>query len=181
MSPDEESEMIGIRQAVMPEDRDAVYELFAEYLRWVCPRILEEYGVVFDAESILVRDMGNVNIYMPPQGLLLLAWENASLAGCACARQNDAKIAELKRMYVRPSFRGKGIGRRLVTESIQAARQAGISILRLDSAGFMLNAHNLYRSFGFEERSPYEGSEIPPEHSRHWVYMELALGEQGTR
>ena len=169
--------MITIRQAAMPDDRPAVQELFAEYLRWVCPRIYQEYRAVFDAESILAHDMEAIGIFMPPQGWLFLAYDDG-LAGCACIRQIGDDIAELKRTYVRPSHRRKGIGRLLVDATIVGVRQSKHSVLRLDSAGFMTEAHALYRSFGFLDRSPYEGSEIPPEYSQHWVFMELKLGKE---
>jgi len=167
--------MTTIRQASMPEHRVEVRELFAEYLRWVCPRIYEEYQAVFDAESILVHDTETVDIFLPPKGILFLAFEDDSLAGCACSRTIGNQIAELKRMFVRPSFRRKGIGRLLVNETIKAVRQSNYSILRLDSAGFMSDAHALYRSLGFRDISPYEESEIPVEYRKHWVFMELSL------
>ena len=167
--------MITIRPAAMPEDRLSVYELFAEYLRWVCPRIYEEYRAVFDAESILAHDMETVSIFAPPQGWLFLASEDEVPAGCACVRRIGDHVAELKRMYVRPQYRRKGIGRLLVDATVRIARQSNYSVLRLDSAGFMSDAHDLYRSFGFLDRPPYEGSEIPPEYHQHWVFMELDL------
>ncbi len=167
--------MISVRQAAMPGDRAAVQDLFAEYLRWVCPRVYDEYQAEFDAESILAHDMQTINIFMPPQGLLYLAYQDGSLAGCACTRRIGGQIAELKRMYVRPSFRRSGIGRMLVSETVKAVQQLGYSFLRLDSAGFMSDAHALYRSIGFQDRTQYEESEIPPEYRQHWVFMELEL------
>ena len=169
--------MITIRAASLPQDREAVHELFAEYLPWVCGKILDEYQLEFDAASILAHDMDVLADYMPPDGLTLLAFESAALAGCACMRQIGDGIAELKRMYVRPSFRRRGIGRLLVAETLRAVRLAGFALMRLDSAGFMREAHALDRSFGFTERTPYAGSEIPVEHSRHWIFMELGLTE----
>jgi GNAT superfamily N-acetyltransferase len=172
--------MIAIRQASMPEDHGAVQELFAEYLRWASSRVYEEYGPVFDPESMIVHDMETIDIFMPPQGLLLLAFQDRSLAGCACMRHIGDEIAELKRMYVRPSFRRQGIGRLLVNESLNAVRELGYQILRLDSAGFMSEAHALYRSVGFRDRPPYGESEVPPEYRKHWVFMELRLADSGV-
>jgi GNAT superfamily N-acetyltransferase len=170
--------MITIRQASIPDDRDAVRDLFAEYLGWACPRIYEEYGAVFDPESILAREMATLDIFMPPNGLLSLAFENGAPAGCTRTRTRTLGdgIAELKRMYVQPSFRRRGAGRLLVDASVQAARESDYSVMRLDSAGFMTDAHALYRACSFRDCSPYEGSEIPPEYQRYWVFMELDLG-----
>ena len=167
--------MITIRRAALPEDRDLVFELFAEYLPWICARIYQEYQLVFDPESILAHDMAHLDRYLPPAGFLLLAFDSGALAGCAGARRHSPDIGELKRMYVRPEFRGKGIGRQLLVETLRAAQSAGFARLRLDSARFMHAAHSLYRSAGFAEIAPYKGSEVPIEHSSHWFYMELDL------
>lgn len=169
--------MLTIRLAAMPADRVEIRELFAEYLRWVLARVFDEYAVKFDPEDVLLHDMETIDIFLPPQGFLFLAFENELLAGCACVRQIGDHISELKRMYVRPSSRRKGIGRLLVAEAIQASRKAECSLLRLDSAGFMLDAHTLYRSCGFRDRPPYAESEIPPEYHKHWVFMELNLAD----
>jgi len=96
--------MSTVRQTTIPQDRDLIYELFAEYLRWGCARIYEEYQAVFDAESIIVHDMESLDIFMPPNGLLFLAHVDGLLAGCACTRTIGNQVAELKRMYVRPSL-----------------------------------------------------------------------------
>jgi GNAT superfamily N-acetyltransferase len=160
----------------MPEHYGAVQDLFAEYLRWVCPKIYEEYKAVFDAESMIVRDMQKIDIFLPPRGLLLLAKDDGVTAGCACIRGIDTGTAELKRMYVRAGLRKRGIGSALVRETITEARNRGCALLRLDSARFMADAHSLYRSFGFHDVPPYEGSEIPAEYHDYWVFMELELG-----
>jgi len=167
--------MITIQQAAMPQDLAAVHELFAEYLRWVCPILYAEYQAVFEAESMIVRDIGKIEIFMPPQGLLLLAFDDETPAGCACVRTIGSQVAEIKRMYVRPAFRRQGVGRGLVSALIEAVRQQQYTTLRLDSAGFMREAHALYRSFGFHDIQAYAGTEIPPEYQSHWVFMELNL------
>jgi GNAT superfamily N-acetyltransferase len=168
--------MTTVLQATMPDHKDEVNNLFAEYLRWVCPRILQEYNAVFDAESILIRDMEKIKIFLPPKGILLLAFQDGAPAGCACSRAIGDHVAELKRMYVRPTFRRKGIGRLLVNRSIEKIISSGYTFYRLDSAGFMSDAHALYRSFGFKDISAYEESEIPEIYKKYWVFMELELG-----
>lgn len=134
---------------------------------------------MFDAESILAHDMETLDIFMPPQEFLLLASDDGALAGCACVRTIGNRVAELKRMYVRPAFRRKGIGHLLVDQTISTVKQLGYAALRLDSAGFMADALSLYRACGFQDRPPYEESEIPPEYREHWVFMELDMGRQG--
>ena len=78
-------------------------------------------------------------------------------------------------MYVRPDFRGTGLGRALLDALLAEARQVGYATIRLDSAGFMKTAHALYRAAGFEEIEPYPESEIPPDFQKHWVFMQKRL------
>lgn len=164
-----------IIQANMPEYEIVVRDLFAEYVRWVCPRIYQEYCAVFDAESIIIHDMQTIEIFLPPKGILLLAYADDAPAGCACTRTIGEGTAELKRMYVRPIYRGKGIGTKLVQESIKQMKEKKYSTMRLDSAGFMSDAHRIYHSLGFKEIPPYAGSEISEEYRKHWVFMQLDL------
>jgi GNAT superfamily N-acetyltransferase len=152
-----------------------VHDLFYEYLAWVFPVLYREYGVEFDLKTFLEHDMSNLQIFMPPAGRLLLAYNDGVLAGCACVRTIGAHIAELKRMYVRPAYRRKGIGRALVEASIHDMRSAGYAWMRLDSARFMTDAHSLYRSTGFHEIAPYAESEIPEAYRIHRLFMEQAL------
>jgi GNAT superfamily N-acetyltransferase len=84
-------------------------------------------------------------------------------------------IGEIERMYVRPEFRRRGIGRALLEVLIAEAREIGYPRMRLDSARFMAEAHSLYRSVGFQEIEPYPESEIPEEFRQYWIFMELRL------
>ena len=125
--------MSTIIQATMPDNETAVHDLFAEYLRWACLRIYQEYHAVFDADSMIIRDMQKIDVFLPPNGILLLALDDGQLAGCACTRKIGKDIAEMKRMYVRPGFRRRGIGAALVRQTIHEVRGQGYSALRLDS------------------------------------------------
>jgi len=78
-------------------------------------------------------------------------------------------------MYVRPHARNRGLGRALLNQLLEEARRIKYEQLRLDSAGFMTEAHQLYRSTGFREIEAYEGSEIPKEFQNHWIFMERDL------
>jgi GNAT superfamily N-acetyltransferase len=167
--------MIEIRQMETDEDRAHVRELFLEYLQWANARISEEFGFSFDIESMVEHDMLDLAKFMPPYGRLLLAKAGRQAVGLACMRRIREDIGEIKRMYVRPAFRGKGIGRALVQDLIAAAREIGYPRMRLDSTRFMKAAHSLYRSVGFQEIEPYPESEIPEAFWRHWIFMELQL------
>jgi GNAT superfamily N-acetyltransferase len=167
--------MTRIYQAQTDRDRALVRELFFEHLDWANQRLNREYGINFDIESMVEQDMANLEIFFPPDGRLLLAIEGDHGAGLACMRRIRKDIGEIKRMYVRPEFRGRGIGRALLEALIAEAQEIGYPRLRLDSTRFMEAAHALYRSAGFREIEPYAESEIPPEFQHNWVFMEKDL------
>lgn len=94
-------------------------------------------------------------IYTSPNGLLLFALEKHLLAGCVAYRRISETISEMKRLYVKPAFRGKGIGKALTQEVIKRTRKAGYSSMRLDTLPSMEEAIELYHSLGFREIEPY--------------------------
>ncbi len=98
--------------------------------------------------------------YAPPPGRLLLCFESQELAGCIALRRIDEMICEMKRLYVRPAFRGKHIGRLLADMIIQDARSIGNSAMRLDTLPTMTEAVTLYRSLGFRPIQPYRPNPI---------------------
>lgn len=93
--------------------------------------------------------------YAPPAGRLLLAWEDGVAAGCAAFRPLTGKRCEAKRLYVRPAFRGKGIGRALMEALIGEARASGYQELLGDTMPAMQDALSLYERMGFERTAPY--------------------------
>ena len=167
--------MTTIRQAETDKDRALIRELFWEYLEWANGRLTEEYRISLDIPSILERDMDNLEVFLPPHGRLLRAIDGNITVGITCMRRIRQDIGEIKRMYVRPEFHGRGIGRSLLDALILEARKIGYPTLRLDSTRFMKIAHALYRSAGFHEIKPYEESEIPVQYQKHWIFMEKHL------
>jgi len=95
--------------------------------------------------------------YAPPRGALLLARG----AGCVGLRPIDDTTCELKRLYVRPSARGTGLGRRLTEAVIAEARRLGYARMRLDTVPGMDAAQSLYEQLGFREIAPYRSNPIP--------------------
>ena len=126
--------MSRIPQVETEEDYSHVRVLFGEYLQWVNARLDEELGISFDVESKIQQDMDELGMFSPPHGRLLLAYEGSDIAGIACMRRIKEDIGEIKRMYVRPSFRRRGIGRGLLKNLLHEARSIGYSRIRLDSA-----------------------------------------------
>ena len=108
--------------------------------------------------------------YAPPDGCLLLAMDDAIAIGCVALRKLDEGICEVKRLYVKPSGRGKGIGKNLVDAVIKEAIKIGYTKMRLDTVPKMKEAITLYRKIGFKEIKPYRDNPIEGA-----LYMELNL------
>ena len=94
--------------------------------------------------------------YSPPNGRLLLCFADEYLVGCVALREFDSEVSEMKRLFLRSSFRGKGFGKLMVESIINAAREIGYKRMRLDTmVGKMDSAIRLYEQAGFHEIPPY--------------------------
>ena len=140
--------------------------LFEEYSAWLGVNLCFQ-----NFEKELAELPGD---YAPPNGRLLLAVENDQVAGCVALRKIGEGTGEMKRLYVRPEFRGRGLGRRLTEAIIQTAREVGYQQLRLDTLpGKMDQAIAMYRSLGFKNIERYYNN--PYEEA---AYMELILDQE---
>ena len=108
--------------------------------------------------------------YAPPDGRLILALDDTDAIGCIALRKLDEGICEMKRLYVKPSGRGKGLGKLLVQTVIDEAVKIGYKKMRLDTVPKMKEAIDLYLKIGFKEIKPYR--ENPIEGA---LYMEMEL------
>jgi len=108
--------------------------------------------------------------YSPPKGLLLLALAENKPAGCVALKPLEDKFCEMKRLYVRPEFRGLGIGKGLAIHLISRAKALAYHKMRLDTISTMKEALTLYQSLGFYEILPYYNNPVQGAH-----YLELKL------
>jgi putative acetyltransferase len=161
-SSPENRRVIELREAASAAEIDVVRGLFREYHRWV-----DEPCCFASFEQELAGLPGE---YAPPSGRLLLASEAGAPAGCAALRRLDARTGEMKRLYVRPAFQGRGLGRRLAQQVIAAAREACYASLMLDTLPKMTSAIALYRALAFAPRGPYAVEPTPGA-----VFFELRL------
>jgi ribosomal protein S18 acetylase RimI-like enzyme len=153
---------VSVRSADDPADQEVVRRLFQEYASSL------GFSLDFqDFEGELRRFPGP---YAAPRGTLLLAELDGMAAGCVGLRPIDLSTCEMKRLYVRPSCRGRGVGRRLALSLIEEARSKGYRSMRLDTVPTMSEAIALYRSLGFSERPPYRYNPVPGA-----LFFELSL------
>jgi len=142
-----------IRDAEGPGDIAAARHLFEEYAASI--------GVDLCFQHFAEELAGLPGDYAPPRGCLLIATHGAQPVGCAALRPLGERVAELKRVYVRPAARGTGLGRRLVEEALARARAAGHEAVRLDTLPGMEAAIRLYERLGFRDIEPYTSNPVP--------------------
>lgn len=152
-----------IIQAQIEADLQHVRELFAEYVEWLGINLCFQN---YDKE--LAELPGE---YAPPEGRLLIAYAGEDVAGCVALRSLGDGVCEMKRLYVRPAFRGEHLGWKLIGLVLEEARKIGYERIRLDTLpGKMDRAIAMYRVLGFNDIEPYYHNPV-----NGAAFMELAL------
>ena len=154
--------MISIILTQNEADYSQARQLIDEYVEWL------SVDLAFQEFDLEMKDL--YRHYGPPEGgFLLIKDENKAVGGVA-VRKFEANVGELKRMYIQPAYQGLGLGRKLLAESIQLARDLGYQKLRLDTMPTMNKAIHLYEAFGFYEIPAYRYNPFPGTR-----YLELDL------
>lgn len=156
--------MLTIIKAETDGHTSTARELIVEYATWL------EFNLCFQGFEEEMRTLPGK--YAPPSGRLLLAlWDGRPAGVIALRALDEPGLCEMKRLYVRPEFRGHGIGRVLAERVISEAAEIGYSRMRLDTIpGKMDSAIAMYRELGFRDTNPYYSTPVG-----HTLFMELAL------
>jgi putative acetyltransferase len=152
-------------QATTPVDIQQVRQLFEEYAAWL--------GINLCFQNFDKELAGLPGDYAPPSGRLLLAVVGDEVMGCVALRKIGEGVGEMKRLYVRPAFRGRGLGRTLTEKVIAEAKQIGYASVRLDTLPAKMDqAIAMYRSLGFREIAAYYQNPVAGA-----TFMELSLAQ----
>lgn len=161
--------------------RSELTELNIEYLNWVLsgfsnitgtsPHDMLGMEVPQYVESTIDKVCGDV----PPRGTFYLVMCDGALAGMGGLRYVREGVAEVKRIYVRPAFRGKRLGEAILQRILGDATSYGYQSMVLDSAPFMQYAQRIYAQHGFVDRPPYDEVEAPKELHPLIRFMEKSL------
>jgi ribosomal protein S18 acetylase RimI-like enzyme len=166
LNPSSDSPVIALRSPAHAADLLATRTLFTEYASTLSVDLcFQNFPQELDALP---------GEYSEPRGALLLAWVDGALAGCCALRPCDASdyanAAEMKRLYVRPAYRGLGLGRLLAEGILDAARAAAYYCVLLDTLDDMEAARALYEDLGFVEIPPYYHN---PHAGAHYLKVDL--------
>ncbi|MBI5687873.1 MAG: GNAT family N-acetyltransferase [Verrucomicrobia bacterium] len=153
---------MNIRQAITKEDIATARALFEEYAAWL------DVDLCF--QGFAAELAGLPGSYAPPRGRLLLACAGDGAAGCVALRPLGESVCEMKRLFVRPAFRGQGVGRMLAEKVAAEARVIGYANMKLDTLPAMSAATALYASLGFTRIPAYYATPL-----QDTIFMELKL------
>ena len=141
-----------IRRADFQHEGTAIRSLINEYVAWL------DFDLCFQNFDGEMRNLATV--YGAPAGAFFVAEIDGELAGCVGLRALADGTCEMKRLYVRPAYQGRGLGRGLVVALIACARELGYARVVLDAAPKTLAAQELYKALGFRETASYRASPI---------------------
>jgi GNAT superfamily N-acetyltransferase len=161
--------------------RGELLDLNVEYFSWVFAQIDDFFGVRcadvvgMPAPAYVEAVIDEICDRSPPEGIFYLVKMDGRIAAMGGLRGLNLSLAEVKRIYVRPAFRGFRLGERILRRLLADAQAFGYERVCLDSAPFMKAAHGIYEGAGFTDRLPYESTEVPVEFHGRWRFMERDL------
>nr|WP_314259527.1 GNAT family N-acetyltransferase [uncultured Devosia sp.] len=150
--------MVKVVEAVSSEDIDDARRLMGEFVAWARELSVEDRHMMdryFDPVEFEAELEGLPGKYAPPAGRLLLAKDGEVAIGCVALRPLGEGVCEMKRMFVEPSFHGRGVGLSLATRLIVLARESNHNVMRLDTSRHQGPAIGLYQKLGFRKIPAY--------------------------
>lgn len=170
--------MIEIRTAQSGDSLDQFIALAQEYVTWMTAEIRHHYPELDVTEFTSEHAYDDMRKkfpgeHTPPDGCLLVAYSHNTPCGCIALGRLTSTISEMRTLYVKPDFRGLGIGKQLAQASINEARKLGCTHMRLDTLKFMTNAQTLYRALGFYDIPPY--LDMSPSLKQYICFFECQL------
>ncbi len=161
---------------VVPADPPGIVApLLEAYLTAHLEDVRRVLGVTLPASEVLAEDLAQFSMFAPPTGALLLALVEEQPVGCVgvrSAHDGQRPYAEIKRLYVSPAGRGRGLGRALLRAALAAAKDLGHDLVRLDTFETMIEARALYAAEGFRTIGPYHGGGGPEAFRSRLTFME---------
>ena len=146
--------------------------ILTEYMKFIANEIIKppwQFNV--DIEHEVDFTMNNLDKFAEPDGRLLLVEVDGEIAGTISLRKIRRDCGEIKRMYIKPEFRGKKLGNLMIEKVISISEENGFSKLFLDTSLFMSSAVSLYKKFGFKETDSYPECIVPKELWDKWIFM----------
>ena len=170
--------MVGLIPFDLNAHKEEYRQLNIELIAWITDQLGKNYQI--DAVSMVGRTVPEyVDDHLedlaglkPPDGIIYLLEAEGEIAGMGAIRKLRDQIGEIKRMYIRPPYRGKGYGKQMLNKLLEAGGKLGCSSFRLETSKFMTVAQHIYKSAGFTERDEYPESETPIVLRRYQVFME---------
>ncbi len=161
--------------------RNQFSDLSVEFLSWLDAEMISQHNVdITPIMGITVREyvesaLDEFLAVKPPVGITYLLWVDGKAIGTGALRKLEEGVGEIKRMYIRPEYRGNGYGSRLFKTLMKKGTEFGYSSIRLETSDFMTSAHKIYRSEGFVEIDQFPGCETPEPFLPFALFMEKKL------
>ena len=158
--------------------KEEYVKLNIEFITWIADQLKKNYPL--DSVSIIGQTipeyvdahLEDLTSLRPPDGIIYLLVVEGDIAGMGALRKLSDEIGEVKRMYIRPLYRGRGYGKQMLNKPLEVGRAFGCSSFLLETSKFMTVAQHIYRSAGFIERGEYPESETPTVFRQYQLFME---------
>jgi ribosomal protein S18 acetylase RimI-like enzyme len=174
----EEDRMLTFVQFDLNVHRETFTQLNVELITWITNQLRENYNfdpianVGQDVSEYVAAHLKDFISLKPPNGIVYLLEAEGTIIGMGAIKKLKDDTGEIKRMYIRPGYRGRGYGKQLLKKLLEKGREFGFSTFRLETSKFMKAAQHIYGSAGFEEREEYPEVETPVTLRQHQVFME---------